>query len=168
SRSSHRSAGSASTTERVERYRCSTRAGSSLEVPRVSVDTEDLLQDLHLLAHAGVRARAFQERGHELGARVALRRDRGLAQSRHRLAPAAGVARPAHLREALHLAPLDLGIDLEERDRGLPLRGVRVDPDDELLLPLDLLLEAEGRLGDLALGIPALDRLDHAAHRLDL
>ena len=44
---------------------------------------------------------------------------------------------------------------------------VLVDADDHLVLALDRLLEAEGRLLDLALRVAALDRRDHAAHRVD-
>src|SRR4051812_11963478 len=149
----------------------------TLEVPRVSVLTEDLLQDPHLLAHGRIAARALEESGHHPlalreGAAVrapgVLRRARGVAQSLHGLAPAAGIAGPSYFVETSHLLPLYLRIDLEDRDRRLFCHEVRIDADDELLLRLHLLLEAEGRLGDLALRVAALNGLDHPAHRLDL
>src|SRR5438105_15949315 len=138
-------------TARVDWYPCSIRASRSvaLEVPRVSVDTEDLLQHLHLLADARVGAGAFEEGGHDLGPLGALRGGRGFAQPGDRLTPAAGVARPPYVFETGHLLPLYLRIDLEDRDRRLLCRRVRIDADDELLFVLDLLLKAEGGGGDL-------------------
>src|SRR5438093_7376208 len=162
--SSNRSGGNASTTAREATYPWSTFASRSLlEIAGVVVDTEHLLEHLYLLADARVRARAFEELRHELAA--CLRRD---PQAIHRLAPPSGVALRAHVLQALDLLALDLGIELERRDRRLGLGRVLVDPDDRPLAPLDLLLEAERRLGDLALRVAALDRFDHAAQLLDL
>src|SRR5438552_105376 len=162
--SSNRSGGNASTTAREATYPWSTFASRSLlEIAGVVVDTEHLIEDLYLLADARVRARAFEELRHELPACL-----RGGAETIHRLAPAAGVALRAHILQPLDLLSLDLGIELERRDRRLGLRRVLVDADDRPLALLDLLLEAERRLGDLALRVAALHRVDHAAHLLDL
>src|SRR6185503_20499258 len=76
--------------------------------------------------------------------------------------------RPPHVLETGHLLPLYLRIDLEDRDLGLFCSRVCIDADDELLLGLHLLLEAERGLGDLALRVAPLDRLDHPAEALDL
>src|SRR6185503_942122 len=136
-------------------------SATSLEVARVSVLTEDLLQHPHLLAHARLTAGAFEEGGHHLGPLRRLRGGRGVTQSLHCLTPATGIARPPHVLETGHLLPLYLRIDLEDRDLGLFCSRVCIDADDELLLGLQLLLEAERSLGDLALGVAPLDRLDH-------
>src|SRR5256885_10747692 len=137
---------------------------SALEVPRIVVLTKDSLQYLYLLAHAGVGAAGLEEAWHELVARL-----RGLAQCLERLAPATGVARLPRLLKPRVLLSLDLRVDLERRDvRPIAFRCVLVDPDDHLLAFLDLLLEVEGGLGDLALRIAALDGFDHPAHPLDL
>src|SRR5438132_4479418 len=162
--SSNRSGGNASTTAREATYPWSTFAiRSLLEVAGVVIDTVDLLEHLYLLADARVRARAFEELGHELAAR--LRRG---AKTIHRLAPASGVPLRAHVAQPLYLLALDLRIELEQRDRGLSLRRVLVDADDRPLALFDLFLEAERRVGDLPLRVAALDRLDHPAHLFDL
>src|SRR5512132_2811381 len=131
---------------------------ATLEVARVSVDTEDLLQHLHLLAHARVAARAFEEGRHQLGLLAGLGRGRRLSQALHGLTPPPCVARLPHLGQTSHLLFLYLRIDLKDRYRRLLLGDIGVDADDELLLGLDLLLEAERRVRDLTLRIAALDR----------
>src|SRR5439155_19630324 len=72
------------------------------------------------------------------------------------------------LREPRNLFLLDLGVYRESRDRRLLARRVLIDPDDDLLPLLDLLLEVKGGFRDLALGKAPVDRLDHPAHLLDL
>src|SRR4051794_16301720 len=98
----------------------------TLEVTRVSVLTEDLLQHPHLLAHARVRACAFEEGRHHFGSLRSPAGRRGSAPSTpgvrrslsslleplHRLAPTPGIARPPHFFETGHLLPLYLRIDL--------------------------------------------------------
>src|SRR5256885_6142123 len=107
---------------------------SALEVPRIVVLTKDSLQYLYLLAHAGVGARGFEEAWHELVARL-----RGLAQCLERLAPATGVARLPRLLKPRGLFSLDLRVDLQRRDGGLPTRPGLVCPHDHLLAFLGLL-----------------------------
>src|SRR6266516_1300336 len=127
--SSNRSGGNASTTAREATYPCSIfEIRSLLEIAGVVIDTVDLLEHLYLLADAGVRARAFEELGHELA--PCLRRG---AKTIHRLAPAPGVALCAHVLQTLDLLALHLRIELEQRDRGLGLCRVLVDADDRPL-----------------------------------
>src|ERR1700687_1912243 len=97
---------------------------SLLEVAGVVVDTEHLLEHLYLLADARVRASGLEELGHQLAARLRRR-----TQTRHRLAPPAGIALRANVLEALDLLPLDLGIQLNQRNRRLCLGHRIVDPD---------------------------------------
>src|SRR5437870_3061965 len=115
----------------------------TLEVTRVSVLTEDLLQHPHLLADGRIAARALEECGHHplalregvaVRASGVLRRARGVAQSLHGLTPATVVAGPSYFVETSHLLPLYLRIDLKDRDRCLFCRDVRIHTDDELLL----------------------------------
>ena len=58
-----------------------------------------------------------------------------------------------------------VGVDVEELDVALLDLLVAVHADDDALAALQLVLEAEGRLGDLALEEVLLDRGDHAAQR---
>src|SRR5438552_7008284 len=109
--SSNRSGGNASTTAREATYPWSTFAiRSLLEVAGVVIDTENLLEHLYLLTDARVRARAFEELGHELATRLC----RG-AQPVHRLAPPAGVTFRAHILQPLDLLALALRIELAQR-----------------------------------------------------
>src|SRR5712671_1390844 len=108
------------------------RSRTSLEVARVSVDTEDLLQHLHLLAHARVAARAFEEGRHHLGLLAGLGRGRRVSQALDGLTPPPCVARLPHLRQTSHLLALYLWIDLEDRYWRVLLRRVGVDADDQL------------------------------------
>src|SRR4029079_8459445 len=65
------------------------------------------------------------------------------------------------------LLALEVRVDPEDlRLAGVALR-VAVDADDDAVAGLDLVLELEARVGDLALREPALERLDHAAELLD-
>src|SRR5207237_3723247 len=97
------------TASRKLRQPSSTCASSSLEVPGVVVLAIRLLQDLDLLAHGGHRARALDERGHQLAVQLRL-----CAQTVHRLAPPARVPLRPRLVDPRDLLALDLGIDRED------------------------------------------------------
>src|SRR6266850_1546829 len=137
--SSHRGAGSAPIASRIERWAPDIFPSNSvLEIPRIVVLTEHLLQDKYLFADACVCSRALQEPGHQLIAGL-----RGLPKGIHRFSPAPPVAGLPRLGQSGDLLFLDVGIDRQSRDRRLFGGRVLVDPNDDLLPLLDLLLEVE-------------------------
>src|SRR5213592_3115267 len=120
----------------------------------------DLLDRARDLAHRGTRAGGVDREREE----VPLARLGGAGE---RVEGRARPGRVARLADALE--PRDLGQahggDVDGRLLGqLEL----VHPDDHVLAPVDARLAARGRLLDAELGHPRLDRLRHAAHRLDL
>src|SRR5439155_12265254 len=79
--------------------------------------------------------------------------------------PGDRVALGAHATHPLDLAALSPGIDLLERRLRLvrPVVAIAIDADHDQVASLDRLLDAIGRLLDLALLEPALDRRERAA-----
>src|SRR5882672_12078250 len=135
---------------------------STLEDRRLSVDAVRLAEDVADLAECRVGPDRVQHVRDEVLAahtRVPERLDRA--------GVGGGVAPRPHGLDPLDLAPLDLGIDLEHRDGDFLFRYEPVHPDDDPLLALDLPLELVGGVGDLLLGISALDRGDDPAHLVD-
>src|SRR5205807_3902461 len=131
---------------------------------RLGVAPEDLLQRLHDLALRGVGAGAGEQRLHE----VALLVGGVLAQGGERGLHGGGVAAGAHGVQARDLLALERGVDAQRGDGLLPVELVAVDADDDALAGVDLALVSEGGVGDLALGVVALDGGDHAAELVDL
>src|SRR5438105_722441 len=82
-------------------------------------------------------------------------------------AGAAGAA-GARGRRRPELLALELGVDAQRRDRLLPLGGIAVDTHHDALARVDLALQREGGVGDLALGVVALDGRHHAPELVDL
>src|SRR2546423_53543 len=111
--SSHRGAGRAPIASRIERCDCEIfLSNSSLEVPRIVVFTEHLLQDKYLLADACVCSGALEEPRHQLAAVLG-----GMTQCVNRFIPSAPVALLSRLGETLGLLALDVRVDREGRDR---------------------------------------------------
>src|SRR5438132_195986 len=81
-----------------------------------------------------------------------------LAQCGQRSLDRGAVTPGAYGLEPPDLLGLERGIDAQRGDRLLPLELVAVDADDDPLAGVDLALVGEGGLGDLALGVVALDR----------
>ena len=79
------------------------------------------------------------------------------------LAAGADLVQAAYLRLAHHVV-----VDIADLDGGLFLQLELVDPDHDLLAAVNARLLAGGRLLDAELGHAGLDRLGHAAQRLDL
>ena len=77
------------------------------------------------------------------------------------------VARAAKFLDGLLLLTLDRVIDVEDLERLLLGVGEVVDADDDLLLRVHGALVGVGRVHDLALREPGLDRLDHAPQGVD-
>src|SRR5215212_11123248 len=131
-----------------------------LENRRLGVRTEDRLQRADDLALGAMRAGGVEQQRHEVVPRIG----GGVAQRRERALGGAVVARAARPVQALDLLALERRVDAQDRDPvALVALGEGVDADDLAAPLVDLLLEAEARLGDLALRVVALDRLDHAA-----
>ena len=107
--------------------------------------------------------RALDQHGHQ----VRLGRGRGAQLGQPALHLGAVAARADGLHAADLLA-LHLGVDAMDRRLAVVALGVAVDADDDLIVIVDLLLQLERRVGDLALRVVALDRLDHAAELVDL
>src|SRR5256714_12855026 len=111
--SPQRSRGRASSADRRARYVWLMRPSSSaLEVPRIVVFTEHLLQDKYLLADACVCSGALEEPRHQLAAVLG-----GMTQCVNRFIPSAPVALLSRLGETLGLLALDVRVDREGRDR---------------------------------------------------
>ena len=115
------------------------------------------------LAHRGIRANGVDERGQEV--LVAARR--GL-ESGERSRPRLGVPTGADGPHGLDLAPLALGVDALQGRGRRALIAVAIDPDDDPVPALDLLLDPVCRLLDLSLLEAGLDRRERAAEGVDL
>src|SRR5215211_512200 len=145
--------------EFVKRQRCAW----TLENGRFGVGAEDPLERLDDLALGGMRPGAVEQRLHQVAVR-----GRCLTQLGERALDRLGVAARAHRLNAADLLALELLRDAEDRELAVVLLLVAVHAHDHALPTLDLLLEPEARLGDLALRVALLDRLDHPAELVDL
>src|SRR5690349_8662520 len=131
------------TSTRIFRAECFV---STLEDRRLSVDAVRLAEDVAHLAERRVRPDRVQHVRNEVLAAHA-----GAPERFDRLGVRGRVAPRAHGLGPLDLVPLDLGVDLEHRDRDLLVRQEPVHADDDPLLALDLLLELVGGVRDLLL-----------------
>ena len=77
------------------------------------------------------------------------------------------VAGLAHGTHALHLLPLDLGVELEHLDLRRLLGLIAVDADHDRVARVDGDLRLVGRVLDLPLDVPRLDRRQRPADGLD-
>src|SRR4029453_11440548 len=136
---------------------------AELENRRLAPGPPDLAQRVAHLAHGHVRARGVDDRGHQISVLVGRL---GLQSGERRLGRGRVAARPPRL-DALDLVALEGGVDVEDLDLLLVRVLVAVHAHDHALAALDLVLEAEGRLGDLALEEVLLDRRDDAAELAD-
>ena len=71
-------------------------------------------------------------------------------------------------RRRIDLLALERWVDPEDRRMGLVALEIVVYPDDDPLPGVDRSLKGECGIGDLALRVAALDRLDHATELVDL
>src|SRR5436190_16800024 len=130
---------------RAKHASAATRCG--LEDRRLGVGTEDGLERLDDLALGGVRAGGVEQVGHQVlpieGGRLAQLREGSLDRGAH--APG-----PRRL-ETVDLLALEPGVDAQDRQRRLVVYLVGVDADLDALARVDLVLVAEGSVGDLAL-----------------
>src|SRR5690606_27297407 len=113
-------------------------ANQKLEAAHFAVGAEGVSKYIADLTERGVGAHRVQHGGHQI--LTALRGpgnllEGGLVRD--------GIAGGPDLLEALHLLVDQVVVDLEELDRRLLVRLEGVDPDDQPLLGLDLLLEEE-------------------------
>src|SRR5262245_59204017 len=114
------------------------------------------------LADGRIGADAIEQRIHRVGVRTGRTAER-VERARDRVV----VARAPQRLETRELRFGGRLVDVENRVRRLVVLDVVVDADDDLLPPLDRLLELVRRLGDLALREALLDGLDHPAHPVD-
>src|SRR4051794_36243041 len=145
-----------------------TRVGSAgdrygLEHRRLAVVAPDVLKRHDDLAPGAGRARRVEQVRHEV---LALAGGR-LAQARELALDAGAVAPRPDRRDALDLLALERGVDPQRRDLPVVLVAVGVDADDPAPAGVDLGLQLEARVGDLALREVLLDRVDHAAELVD-
>src|SRR5262249_49655694 len=130
---------------------------------RLLVFTPDVAERVAHLADRRIRADGVQDEGHQVR-----RPARRLAQRIERAPDLIAVARLPELAELRELFIGRRFVDVQNLDRRLVLLHEVVDADDDLLAALHRLLKPVCALRDLLLRITALDRLDHAAHPVDL
>ena len=117
------------------------------------------------LADRGARPRRLDRQCQQ----IAVAAPRRFGQRRQRLSAALGVAAAPNLVEPRDLRRAHRGVvDIEQVDLGRLARLVFVDADDRLLAAVDRRLAARRGFLDAQFRHAGLDRLGHAAHRLDL
>src|SRR3954451_16171503 len=130
----------------------------ALEDRGLRVGAPDLLQSEHDLALRAVRAGGLHETRHEVPAVLARR----FLERRERRLDPAGVARALDELQALDLLALEPRVRLVERQLVVVVAFAEPrDPDEMALAVLELALEPEGGVGDLALREAALHGLHH-------
>src|SRR3954449_11556563 len=130
---------------------------------RLRVRAPHLLQRLDHLALRGVRASAVQQGVNQIAFARGGPSQRGERALHLRAVPArAGGLQPADL------LALERWVDAQGRRLAVVALGVAVHADHDLSAVVDALLQLERGVGDLALRVVALDRLHHAAERVDL
>src|SRR4051812_935832 len=135
-----------------------------LEDRHLRVGPEDLLERVDYLTFRGMYARALQKVRHQ----VRVRARRHPRELRQLALDRSAVAARAHAAHSVDLLALERRVDVQELDRALVEVPVVVDADDDPFRALDLLLQPERGVGDLALREALLDRLHHPAQLVDL
>src|SRR3954447_799021 len=130
---------------------------------RLAVVAPHILQRRDDLALRAVRARRVEQVRHEV---LAITR-RGLAQPRKLALDARAVAPRPHPLHAVDLLALERWVDPQRRDLPVVLVAVGVHAHHPAPAGVDLGLQLEARVGDLALREVLLDRVDHAAELVD-
>src|SRR5260370_29691287 len=128
------------------------------EEDRLAVDAEALLERGHDLALGDVRLDAIQQRRHQVIAAA-----RGRLQLLEAMRHARVVAPRLERLQPPHLTLLGLRTDAQGGHVPAFALFVRVHPHDDPLVRLQLALELEGGIGDLALEESVLDAAKHAA-----
>src|SRR5579884_3084957 len=135
-----------------------------LELGRLRVAAVHAHHRVDDLAFGGDRLDAIDQVRHDVGFAGARALERGKRRFYR-----GGVAALAHALHRARLAALDLHADLQQVGRLDFVRPLeRVDADDHALARLDRALVAVRRVGDLALRVAGLDRLDHPAELRDV
>src|SRR5260370_28831814 len=133
------------------------------EEDRLAIDAEDLLERGHDLAFGRIRPDTGEQWWHQVVAAAS-----GLLQLLEAMRDARVVAARPQRLEAAHLALLGLRTDAQRGDVAAFAVLVGVHAHDDPFVRLELALELEGGIGDLALEEPVLDAAEHAPLRLDL
>src|SRR5688572_11378487 len=134
-------------------------SGYKLDYRLFHVFAPDIPERVAHFADGGIRPDCFEQQRHGVsgGHRPFAQRVKGPLD-------AAVVAAAAQRLELGQLRLAGGFVDVEDADRLLVLLDEVVDADDDALAGLDGLLELVGAVGNLALRVPVLDRLDHPAH----
>src|ERR1700722_2436414 len=152
-----------STPHRMHDDRAACGQAGPLKGGQFVVVAPDLLQRVDDLAFGDAGARRIEQQRHQVGVGgggAADRVQRGVDDGR--------VSAFADGFDAVDLLLLERGINPQDRQLALVALGEAVDADDRAAARIDLLLELEGGVGDLALRKAALDGLDHPPELVDL